>query len=76
MSLIQTMTLFNITHDESSSVDIGGNWIEQDQCHVALRFNEDDQEDIEFHMLLGRENLEILRDFLNEKIAEQNRTIN
>ena len=71
MSLIDQMQLYNITHDESSSVDIGANWIDEDQCHVALRFNEDGEEDIEFHMLLGRENLLILQEFINQKLLEQ-----
>lgn len=76
MSLINKMELQNIIHDESSSVDIGANWIDADQCHVALRFNEDDQEDIEFHMILGIDNLIVLRDFLTEKIAQQKITLN
>lgn len=76
MSLREQMTLTNITCDESSGVDIGGNWIEDDVCHIALRFNEDDEEDIEFHMLLARENIETLRDFLNYKLSTQPNTLN
>ncbi len=71
MSLIEKMQLVNITHDESSSVDIGGNWIEDDMCHVALRFNEDGEDDIEFHMLLGRQNLLALQEFISQKLLEQ-----
>ena len=76
MSLINTMRLQNIIHDESSSVDIGGNWVDDDMCHIAFRFNEDGEEDIEFHMLLAKENLETLREFIDTKIAEHTRTLN
>jgi hypothetical protein len=65
------MILTNIMHDESSCVDIGGNWIEADACHVALRFNEDDEEDVEFHMLMSSENLRMLRAWIDYKLAEQ-----
>jgi len=71
MSLINQMQLQNIIHDESSSVDIGANWVDDDMCHIAFRFNEDGEEDIEFHMLLGRENLLVLQEFINQKLIEQ-----
>jgi hypothetical protein len=70
------MILTNITCDETSGVDIGGNWIEHDQCHVALRFNEDDEEDIEFHMILARENLETIKEFIEYKLATQPKNLN
>ena len=71
MSLKDEMILTNIMCDETSSVDIGGNWIEQNACHIALRFNEDDEEDIEFHMLMARENLELLKEWIDFKLSQQ-----
>ena len=71
MSLKDEMTLTNIACDETSGVDIGGNWIEADACHVVLRFNEDDEADIEFHMILGRENLQLLKDWIDVKLSQQ-----
>ena len=68
MSLINSMQLFNILHTEDSSVDVGLNWIDVDQCHIAYRFNEDDQEDIEFHMMMSREQLEDMLAFLTDKL--------
>ena len=71
MSLRDKMLLTNIMCNEDSGVDVGGNWIEQDACHVAFRFNQDDQEDIEFHMLMSSENLESLRDWIDYKLKQQ-----
>ena len=76
MSLKDSMILTNIMHDETSCVDIGANWIEPDACHVALRFNEDDEEDIEFHMLMSSENLETLKKFIEYKLATQPAKLN
>lgn len=76
MKLRDQMVLTNIAAGEDSAIDIGGNWIEDDICHVALRLNEDDQEDIEFHMLLTTENLQILRDWIEYKLAESPSKLN
>lgn len=68
MSLINSMQLFNILSTEDSCVDVGLNWIDIDQCHLAYRFNEDDQEDIEFHIMMSREQLQDMVDFLTDKL--------
>lgn len=73
MALYDIMPLLNLMCDETSSVDVGANWIEPDQVHVAFRFNEDDAEDIEFHMLMTADTLRLFRDFLSSKLAEQPR---
>ena len=74
MSLRDQMILTNIMHDESSCVDVGGHWIDDDECHIAFRFNEDDEDDIEFHLKMNRDSIVILRDFLNLKLAQQHTT--
>lgn len=76
MSLKDEMILTNITCDDSSGVDAGGKWIDNDNCHFALRFNEDDEEDVEFHMLLAVENLEILQEVIRHLLATQPNRLN
>lgn len=71
MKLRDLMPLTNITCDETSGVDIGGKWLGADMCHIAFRFNEDDKDDVEFHMLLDRYDLETLRDFIEMKLGTQ-----
>jgi hypothetical protein len=61
----------NVTSDETSSVDVGGKWLDAEMCHFGFRFTEDDQEDVEFHMLLDRYSLETLRDFIDYKLGTQ-----
>lgn len=71
MALYDIMPLLNLMSTETSCVDVGANWIESDQVHLAFRFNEDDEEDIEFHLVMDADTLKLLRDFLNDKLAEQ-----
>lgn len=73
MALYDIMPLLNLMSDETSCVDVGANWVDTDQVHVAFRFNEDDEDDIEFHMLMTADTLELFRDFLSSKLAEQPR---
>jgi len=75
MSLLKQMQLVNIMHDESSAVDVGGNWIDDDECHIAFRFDQDNEDDIEFHLKMSRNSILLLRDFLNVKLLEQKRTL-
>jgi hypothetical protein len=60
-----------ITSDETSSVEVGGKWLDGEMCHVGFRFNEDDEPEVEFHMLLDRYSLEALRDFVEHKLGTQ-----
>lgn len=73
MALYDIMPLLNLMSNETSSVDVGANWIESDQVHLAFRFNEDDQEDVEFHLLMDADTLQLLGDFIQSKLAEQPR---
>jgi hypothetical protein len=69
------MQLVNIMNDETSAVDVGGNWIDDDECHIAFRFDQDNEDDIEFHLKMSRNSILLLRDFLNVKLLEQKRTL-
>ena len=62
-------------NDETSAVDVGGNWIDDDECHIAFRFDQDNEDDIEFHLKMSRNSILLLRDFLNVKLLEQKRTL-
>lgn len=73
MALYDIMPLLNLMSNETSCVDVGANWIESDQVHLAFRFNEDDAEDVEFHLLMDADTLVLLRDFINDKLAQQPR---
>jgi hypothetical protein len=75
MSLLKQMQLVNIMNDETSAVDVGGNWIDDDECHIAFRFDQDNEDDIEFHLKMSRNSILLLRDFLNVKLLEQKRTL-
>jgi hypothetical protein len=71
MKLRDQMQVTNITSDETTSIDIGGFWLTADTCHVGIRFTEDDQADVEFHMMLDPDELRALRDYLTDKISSQ-----
>jgi hypothetical protein len=71
MRLRDIMQMRNITSDETSSVDVGGKWLDPEMCHVGFRFTEDDEEDVEFHMLLDRADIEVLREFFNDILGTQ-----
>lgn len=73
MALYDIMPLLNLMSNETSSVDVGANWVETDQVHLAFRFNEDDEEDVEFHLLMDADTLQLLGDFIQSKLAEQPR---
>ena len=62
-------------NDETSAVDVGGNWIDDDECHITFRFDQDNEDDIEFHLKMSRNSILLLRDFLNVKLLEQKRTL-
>lgn len=61
--------MFNLTHDESSAVDIGGVWIGPDEFELHFRFNTDDQEDLNVCLLLTHDELKTLAGYLDSKIV-------
>jgi hypothetical protein len=61
--------MFNLTHDDSSAVDIGGVWTGADEFELHFRFNADFQEDLEIHLVLNRDELQALVKYLDSKLA-------
>jgi hypothetical protein len=61
--------MFNLTHDESSAVDIGGVWTGADEFELHFKFNSDFQEDLEIHLVLSRDELRSLIKYLDSKLA-------
>jgi hypothetical protein len=61
--------VFNLTHDESSAVDIGGVWTGPDEFELHFRFNQDDEEDIEIHIILNHDELRGLVRYLDQKLS-------
>jgi len=61
--------MFNLTHDESSAVDVGGVWTGPDEFELHFRFNEDDQEDVEIYLILSHGELQGLVRFLDQKLT-------
>jgi hypothetical protein len=61
--------MFNLTHDESSAIDVGGIWTGPDEFELTFRFNQDDEPDLEIHFILNREEVEILTAYLADKLA-------
>jgi hypothetical protein len=57
--------MINLTHNETSAVDIDLIWLGEDNFKLVIRFNEDDEDDINIEMQLTKEELEIFRDYLN-----------
>ena len=61
--------MFNLTHDESSAVDIGGVWTGPDEFELTLRFNADDQDDLIVNFILSREEVEIFANYLQMHLS-------
>ena len=60
--------MINLTHNEDSCVDIGGIWVGPEEFEFTFRFNADDQEDEFLHLILSKDELETLIDYLNSKL--------
>lgn len=60
--------MINLTHDESSAVDINGEWVEADKFQLVMRFNKDDEEDLIVNLLLTTEEVEIFADYIQQKL--------
>lgn len=62
--------MFNLTCNEDSGVDVGGIWTGPDQFELHFRLNADDEEDINIHLILTYEEVNILQDWLLKKLAQ------
>jgi len=60
--------MFNLTCDEESGVDVGGIWTGPDQFELTFRLNHDDREDLNIHLILTREEVDILQDWLQRQL--------
>jgi hypothetical protein len=61
--------MFNLTHDESSAIDIGGVWTGPDEFELTLRFNADDQDDLIVNFILARDEVETLVNYLQKHLS-------
>jgi len=61
--------MFNLTHDESSAIDVGGIWTGPDEFELTFRFNQDDEPDLEIHFILNREEVEIFANYLQMQLS-------
>jgi len=61
--------MFNLTHDETSAIDIGGVWTGPDEFELCFRLNQDLREDLEIHIVLTHDELKSLVDYLDTKLA-------
>jgi hypothetical protein len=61
--------MFNLTHDESSAIDIGGVWTGPDEFELTLRFNADDQDDLIVNFVLSRDEVETFANYLQQHLT-------
>jgi len=61
--------MYNLTHNEDSSVDIGGVWTGPDQFELHFRLNQDDEEDIEIFLILTHGELQGFVRYLDHKLS-------
>ena len=61
--------MFNLTHDETSAIDIGGVWTGPDEFELTLRFNSDDQDDLIVNFILSREEVEQFANYLQMHLS-------
>ena len=61
--------MFNLTHDESSAIDIGGVWTGPDEFELHFRFNKDDEDDIKIFLILTTEEVEMFAGYLQSRLA-------
>lgn len=61
--------MFNLTHDESSAVDIGGVWTGPDEFELRFRFNRDDEDDLEIVLILSHDELQGFVRYLDNKLT-------
>lgn len=61
--------MMNLTHDESSSIELESAWVDLNEFHLGIRFTEDDQEDLEIVMVLTPEELARFVIYLEHKLS-------
>ena len=61
--------MFNLTHDESSAVDIGGVWTGPDEFELTFRFNADDEDDLVINLILSKDEVEAFANYLQMHLA-------
>ena len=62
--------MFNLTHDESSALDVGGIWTGPDEFELTFRFNHDDRPDFHVFMKLNQDEVRQLAEYLEFKLAQ------
>ena len=61
--------MFNLTRDESSAIDVGGVWTGPDEFELHFRFNQDDEGDVQIHLILTTEEVEMFAGYLQSRLA-------
>ena len=61
--------MFNLTHDESSAIDVGGVWTGPDEFELHLRMNRDDEEDLVVVLVLTHSELQGFVRYLDQKLT-------
>tara|TARA_R110000868_G_scaffold898_1_gene6879 strand:+ start:302 stop:508 length:207 start_codon:yes stop_codon:yes gene_type:complete len=61
--------VFNLTHDESSAIDVGGVWTGADEFELHFKFNADDEEDFNIVLILTHSELQGLVRYLDSKLT-------
>ena len=59
----------NLTHDESSSIELESAWVNLEEFNLGFRFTEDGQEDLEIVMVLTPEELAKFVLYLEHKLS-------
>lgn len=62
--------MFNLTHDESSAVDVGGVWTGPDEFELHFRFNADDEEDLNIVLILTHGELQGFVRYLDSQLTK------
>jgi hypothetical protein len=61
--------MYNLTHDESSSVDIGGVWTGPDEFELTFKFNADDEDDLNIVLVLNTEEVQSFVEYLQANLT-------
>jgi len=61
--------MYNLTHDDSSSVDIGGIWVGPNEFELTFKFNQDDTDDLVVVLVLNTEEVQSFVSYLQDNLA-------